>query len=307
MASFVPPADDLDELYDASYGGVRLWCSRVSTTNGRSIVVHDLTTGDDHPTQDKGLEARIARASLLFDDMDGETTSPKQRFDAFCALVEGGKPQIFSHPLRGSYRATVRQFDHELGKGGVISAEVEFVPVDPVPAVRSVATALSASVGVDAVDAAADQADAALAAAGLSSSAPANARAAANGWDSPDVTARQVLVDVGDISEQIGRTINDLELSSNLAYWPAYRALLLLGDTFVSAGRAATADVARLMTVRIGRPIALSALLAGIYGGWDVPQRRVQALALNDIRTPGWIPTGTELRLPQPSAQPRRG
>ena len=83
--------------------------------------------------------------------------------------------------------------------------------------------------------------------------------------------------------------------------------MLLLSDSVVAAGRAATADVARIMTVRVGRPVALRALLATIYGAREVDDRYLQARSLNDIRTPGWIETGTELRLPQPSSQPRAG
>ncbi len=61
------------------------------------------------------------------------------------------------------------------------------------------------------------------------------------------------------------------------------------------------------MIVRIGRPMALRSLLATIYGARDVPFRYEQARSLNDIRTPGWLEPGTELRLPQPTVQPRRG
>jgi hypothetical protein len=129
----------------------------------------------------------------------------------------------------------------------------------------------------------------------------------AEAWSDPDTSARQVLVDVAQVTELVGTEIERLGLANHLALWQAHRSMLLLSDSVVAAGRAATADVARIMTVRVGRPVALRALLATIYGAREVDDRYLQARSLNDIRTPGWIETGTELRLPQPSSQPRAG
>lgn len=297
----------IEAYYIASFGGIRLWCSRVSTTNGRKLVVHDPARGDEHPLQDRGLETRVTSCTLLFDEMDGETTSPRERFDRFAALVEEGEPQVFTHPLRGSYLARVGRFDHEVDEASNISAEVEFFPEDSIPAVTVASAGTSAIAGEDAVAAAADNADAELEAVGMTSSAPGAARLAAETWSDLDTSVREVLVDVAQVTELIGTEIETLGLADRLALWQAYRSMLLLSDAVVAAARAATADVSRTMTVKVGRPVALRTLLATIYGAREVDQRYEQALSLNDISTPGWIATGTELRLPQPSSQPRTG
>ena len=295
------------ELYAASFGGVRLWCSQVATTNSRKVVIHSPTSGDDHVLQDRGLELRVTTCTLIFDDMDGETSTPKQRFDRFAELVERGEPQVFTHPLRGSYRARVGRFDHSVDEASVITADVEFLPDELVPAVVTVDTGATAIAGGDSVTAAADQADLELQRVGMSSDVTEEARAAAESWEEDDSTARRVIVDVGTLTEKVGTEVERLGLSASLKLWRAHRAMLLLSDTVVAAGRSATADVSRIMVVRIARPVALRALLATIYGARDVDVRERQARSLNDIRTAGWIETGTELRLPLPSVAPRRG
>jgi hypothetical protein len=297
-----------EELYAASWGGIRLWCTRVSTTNGRKLVIHDPTRGDQHPVDDQGLETRTTSCTIIFDDMEGETDSPKTRFDRLCALIEQGDAQIFTHPLRGSYLARVGRFDHDVDEYSVISAEIEFVPEADVPAITVTTAETSAIAGGDAVAAAADRADVALAELGAESPVTDQARAAAAAWQDDGTTVRQVQVDVAQLVEAIRAEVARLDLAGTLRRWRAHRAMTLLAESVVGAGRAATAaDTARLMTVRITRPTALPALLAGIYGARDVPERARQARSLNDIRTPGWIEAGTDLRLPLPGTQPRRG
>jgi hypothetical protein len=296
----------IDEFLDAQFGPIRMWASRISTVNGRRLVTHSPSSGDEHAVQNRGLEQRVVSCSLLFDDMPEETDSPRTRFNALLALHLAGEPQIFRHPLLGSYRATIGRFDHDL-ESAIISADVEIVPVGPLPELVTAAAGASAPIGEEAVSFAADQVDDELAAVGLSTPVTEEARVAAAAWQEPDVGARRVLVDVGLVSELIGTEIVRLRLSRSLALWPAQRAMLVLGETFAAAARSATADVSRLMIVRTGRPIALNMLLANIYGAREVRRRRLQALDLNDIPVPGWIPAGTELRLPQPDPVRRAG
>lgn len=297
----------VDGFFEASFGGVRLWCSRVATSNGRKLVVHDPSSGDDHPVQDRGLEPRVTSCTLLFDEMDGETETPMERFDRFCALVEGGEPQMFTHPLRGSYLARVGRFDHEADESSNITAEVEFVPEARIPPIIVLDAGTSAASGEDAVLAAADLADAELEALGTSTPVTGEAKTAVDAWQDPDTTVRRVLVDVSQLHEKIGTEIDRLDLAKSLDHWGAYRSMMMLADSLLAAAKAATSSVSRIMTVKVGRPISLRALLAGIYGARDVDLRYRQARSLNDIRTPAWIDPGTELRLPQPSTQPRRG
>lgn len=292
--------------FESAWGPIRLWCAEVATVNGRRIVTHSPSSGDDHETQDRGLDQRVATCELLFDDMEGETTSGLERFNRFREQHELGETHVFTHPMLGSYPAKVGRFDHQL-RDGVITASAEFIPEGRIPAVTVAAAGVSAVTGADAIAAAADVAQAELERVGMTSSVLDQARTAGEAWQEDGSTARQVLVDVGQLGEAISAEIDALGLSRGLSLWRAYRAMLLLADAVVAAGRAATADVARTITVRIGRPVALRALLATIYGARDVNTYYPLARSLNDIRTPGWIPTGFELRLPQPNVQPRRG
>ncbi|MGE0547619.1 MAG: hypothetical protein AB7O24_04245 [Kofleriaceae bacterium] len=297
-----------DAFYIASFGGIRLWASEVRTSNNRRLIVHSPTAGNVHPTTDHGLDSRPATCTLLFDDMEGETASPRERFNALCALIEGGEPQMFTHPLRGSYLACVRMFDHTAGEGALISAQVELVPEGEVPPVEVANAGTSAVAGEGAVSAATEAADAELEAFGLSTPVTGEALTAVSQWqESESPPARAVAVDVARISASIGTEIERLGLDRNIKLWPAHAALVLVGDALLAAGRAATSDVARLMTVRVGRRIALRTLLASIYGGREVENRVPQVMGLNDIATPGWLEPDSELRLPQPAVQLRVG
>lgn len=297
----------IDALYEAMFGGIRLWASRISTVNGRKLVVHSPSSGDDHPLQDRGLEVRTASCTLQFHEMDGEPMTGRERFDRFCEIVELGEPQMFTHPLRGSYLARVGRFDHDLDEDSNLTAEVEFVPEDRIPAVTVALAGTSAAAGEDAVAGAGAAANEELEQLGISTPVTAEATAAVEAWQDPDTSARRVFVDVAQLTEKINSEIERLELASSLSHWQAYRAMLLLADALVAAGRASTSDVARIMTVKTARPIALISLLASVYGAREAHPRRPQAMALNDIPTPAWIEAGTELRLPQLGTQPRRG
>lgn len=287
------------DFYEASFGGIRLWCASIETDNSRSLVVHKPTRGSVHAVQDRGLGHLPTNCELLFDDMRGVTMNAKTRFDAFRALVEDGEPHVFSHPLLGSYLARVGQFRHRITEQ-VISASVEFVPDELPKAVTPANAGASAQVGEGAVNAAADAADEALAEFELESDVTDACRESASFWTEEEPNTRDILVDVAQLSSFISDEIVRLELDSNIQLWPAYRAMVMLSDSVLAAGRAATSDVSRIITLRIGQPVSLRRLVSRLYGGFESDERYEQVMQLNDIATPAWLEAGFELRIPQP-------
>jgi hypothetical protein len=293
-----------DAFFDTAWGPIRLYCSELRTTGGRSIVTHKPSSGNVYETQDRGREQQNTEADLLFDQMEGETLSGLERFRIFERAVELGETHVFTHPMKGSYRAKVGRFDHVL-KDGSITASVEFVPEGRIPAVTIASRGTSVIAGADAIAGAANQVQLELQRVGMVSAVLDVARAAADAWQDVNVTARRVLVDVGQLQDSIRDEIDQLGLGDSLALWQAYRSMLLLADAVVNTGRLATAELERIITVRTGREISLRALLASIFGARDVDHYYELTLSLNDIRTPGWVPIGTLLRLPAPTLQPR--
>lgn len=294
------------EFYQSSFGGVRLWCASIETDHSRKLVVHQPSRGSVHSVQDRGLGPRPTRCELLFDDMRGVSDSAKKRFDAFRAIVDDGDPQVFSHPLLGSYLAVVGEFRHRVDADGVITASVEFTPKEEPKAVTPANAGAAVQVGEGAVTAAADSVDEALAEFELESPVVEQARAAVAAWSDGEPNVRTVLVDVASITSYINDEIERLELPDDILLWPTHRALINLSAQMLAAGRAQTADVARIITIKIGQPVSLRRLVARLYGGHAADERYAQVMQLNDIATPAWIDAGTELRVPQPPAQTRR-
>ena len=285
--------------FEASWAGIRLWISKITTDEGRTLVVQPYTTGDVPSVQNRGGVPKVARASILFDDMDGEELGPGDRLLRLIEAKDSGLPSVFTHPLLGSYLAEVGEFSHTIEETGTITADITFVATEEVRAVVQPGSGASLAAGTGQVSAAADVCALVLSDVGLESTAPARATAAAETWGG-DADSRRVLVDVGALSDQIGQEIEDLNLAADLVLWPALKAFVMLADAVRAAGAAAIGDRGQLMTVRVDSPISLRAIVGGIYPADEGDARRAEALELNDIRTPARIPTGTVLQLVQP-------
>lgn len=295
-------------FYQSSWGTITVWFAEVSSQGGRTLVIHPLTSGENFPVQDRGPRLKVTRGEMLFDEIASEDIEPIDRFHAFEELVNRGEPQIFTHPLRGSYLARIGEFEHKIDDNGTITATAEIVPVEPVRAVSPAGIGTSPVAGDGAVAAAADEMARQLSAVEMISAMPTAALDALDRWATATTApTRQVLTDVGAIGDMVGQEIDRLGLIEDLALWSTYRSAVMLGDAIHDAGDAATSEVSALFSLRVEGVISLRALVAGIYGGVDAQRYYDIARSLNDIPTPAWIPSGTQLRLPQRPAESRRG
>lgn len=296
----------MDEFYQSSYGGIRLWCAEITTVNNNTLVVHQLTSGNTHPIQRRGQDLKEASCVLLFDDMRGESDSPLVRFRKFRDLVNEGDPQIFTHPIEGSYLAVIGAFTHTVNGDGTITANCTVMPHEEARAVSPGGTGSSLSAGEGVVEAAADNAEKALEDFGLETVVIDKSRAMVEEFEAETPNTRAITAAVSELSSEIGEAIDSLGLDQNISLWPAYRSMMFLADSILTAGRAAT-EVTRVVTILINRPTALRRLMAKLFGAFEADERYAQVMNLNDIATPAWIPMGTELRIPQPPPQQRRG
>ena len=114
------------ELAACAWGNIRLFASQVQTDSGRTQVVHELSSGDDHPVQNRGLRVRRVRVRLQFDDFPGQP-SPRDAALALERAKDTGEVAIFRHPLLGSFTASIGDFNSEIDENSVISADAEFI------------------------------------------------------------------------------------------------------------------------------------------------------------------------------------
>jgi len=289
-------------FYEGSFGGVRLWLSKISTDRSRAQVVHELN-GDEHVVQDRGRALVRARCTVQFDRMKDDDLEPLERLQALNAVIDD-KPRIFRHPSSGSYLARIGSFQEDIDEHGTITAEIEVLQVADVQAVFPAGAGTIAATGEGAVAAASDALDLELADVALASPIGGNAKAAVDGWTSSEtVDTRAVLTQVGSLTSDLGAQADTLD--GDIGLWSAFKATVLLSEAVRAAADAATADTAQTFVVRIASPVALRAVLASVYSAEEADARYDQAMQLNDIASPAWLEPGTELLLPKTVARRR--
>lgn len=297
-----------DTYFESSWGGLRLWISQITTDRGRTQVIHEPSQGDEYVVQDRGRNLRTANVDLLFDEMDADDLTPRERLDAFIALESGKDPQLFTHPVEGTYLAAIENFSYTVDEDSVIRGRCTLLETgSDTESVADVGGGAASPAGENAVNAAADEADAALADVGLSTSATGDSRAMVTGWSDNESEPRTVFAESQAMARRIGDEIVSLQLEVDLKLWPAYAAMVSLLEAVRAAADAATATVALLYTVRVVEPLPLRLLLARVYGAGEVDLRFGQAMGMNDISNPALLDAGISLKLPQPAPQSRRG
>lgn len=153
---------DPSELLECSWGRIRLFASQIHTEGGRTQVVHELSSGDDHPVQDRGLRVRRVRCKVMFDDFPNSPPAIEAA-RALETAKNSGQAALFQHPLLGRYLASIGDFNSEIDENSVISAECEFVQESTDIAITPTGSGSSATSGESSVAAAATALDDSLA------------------------------------------------------------------------------------------------------------------------------------------------
>lgn len=295
-----------NEFFEATWGRIKLWIRELQTDNSRTLVVHELTSGDEHPVQDRGERIRRTTVALLFDEMTGEDLPPLDRFMRFKAAVDSGAEAVFTHPIDGSFMAKVGEFSYRIDENSnIVDASAEFVAVDEIVAIMIPATSGAGGLaGEGAVSAAADDLDIQLALVDLETDVTDDARAAVEAWTSgEDVNTREVVADVADLSDRLADLITGAGMEDDLALFEAYRATIMLGAAIRAAAIAATSETPAVFSIFVASSVPLIPLMARMYGGANAEERARQVEALNDISTPGWLPIGRYVMPVQTTAE----
>ncbi|MDQ3153627.1 MAG: DNA circularization N-terminal domain-containing protein [Actinomycetota bacterium] len=297
-----------DTLLPATFGSQRLWIGDITTDMGRSLVAHEMSRGDEFPLSDRGRRLRRAQAEVVFCDIAGER--PKlERYRAFLALEEEGKPQIFIHPILGSYRA-------RLGECTLITSadsedirlSVEIVPDEVVPRVFELGGGMPPIAGPEAVEVVSTQIeDLRYLLEPETTTVHTDAVATATAWtEAEEPDSRSVYLEVATACGTIDNEIARLELLADLDRWPLFKLFVELRDKVSAAGQAVAASTDRVfdLVVRVAAPLRV--ICARLYGASNADTRTEQIRRLNNLRTVFMVPAGTTLKAPVPPPGVRR-
>lgn len=279
--------------FDASFDDFRLRVTQITTEDGRDIVVQTPSRGSKHFNQDRGAKVGRVNAEIFFITEAGGKDF-RDLFDEFRKLISDGKPKVFSHPLLGSYMARCEGGSHTIDARNMITYSASFIPEDEPQVVSSILSNPSPAATVQALQISAQGADDALAAVGLSSSAPSNTLARVDVWTSSDeLDSQDVIIGVQSAVAEINQQIDDLQLASQVERWPAYAAMVGVAYTVSRVADALTTTSDRMIPVTVSAPEPLLSICARIYGADRASDMADKVARRNRIRTPGLVPIGT--------------
>lgn len=296
----------IGELYDTMWGDIRLWCSSMSTENGRAQVIHrpaTTTSASDFEVSDRGPDPRRVVCQLLFDFMTNDSTPPLDRFKAFKAQVDSGSEEVFTHPIEGSFFVHVEAFTYEIDEdSNIASASVTFIAsglISPISPARNASAALA---GDDSVITHADLLADLMADNDISSTVPVDAKAAIASWDTGDaVPTRTILQDAQALDAQITALIDGSQLDADLALWDTYQEAIQLQAAIRDAALAATSETETIFFLKVTVDVSVLALMVQVYGGAAASTKERQFRSLNDVGA--MLHPGDEVAMPAVSSR----
>ena len=292
-----------------SYGGLPLLVSSIDTDRGRDIATYSPANGDTHSLGDRGKRLVRVQCEILFVQQPG-LADYLDRYREFMSLVDSPDSQVFTHPLDGSYVARAEAASvSSSSDSSSVRVQCTFLRDDVATPVQGVAAGVDATAGVEAVEVAAAEAEAELAAltdlgesaaVATATATPAACVEAVTAWhQAEDLDSQQVFLDVGELAGRIDRAIETLGLANDLTRWQAYQQFVLLRYQVVRAAEAFTSETESVfeLFVETARPVL--AICAEVYPAREAVQRAAQVVKLNGLRTPGRVPAGTSLKMPR--------
>lgn len=300
--------------YASRFGDVPMLIGSIDTERGRDVAVQSPSLGGRHSLNDRGPRLRRTSCEVLFMDQPGKEPY-LDRYDRFCALFDSDEPQLFTHPIDGTYRAraeglTVSATAAEL----CVRASCVFIQEDPPVAVFPVTAGTASPSGLETVTAAADDLRETLAQLEtvdplftqdlalepIDSDIPDLAIAQVTAWnDASELDVQEVLVAAASFAVQIDDEIVRLDAKADITRWPAYKALVVLRFEMARAAQSFTADADAVFEVFVEEPRPLLAICVEVYGAREGRDRAPEVAKLNRLRTPARVPRGTTLKMPR--------
>lgn len=292
--------------FTASFGDFTpLRISRITTEDGRDIVVQSPSRGNQHFLSDRGAKFGKVDAEIVFVDEPG-ADDYRNRFNAFRNLIVAGKSLLFSHPLLGAYYATCEGGSHTLDESAKITFSVSFLPDEGPPTVSQIIATPSAAAGAQAVTAALADTTDAFTTLNLTSTVPSDSAAQVASWNTSSILGtldpQNVIVGVQSLTSNLNDAINDLELATNPQLWSGYVSMINLIYQINLACNALVSTTNRMVPLTVATPTPLLTICARVYGADQAVDMAPIVAQRNRIRTPGLVPAGTVLAMPAAAA-----
>ncbi len=289
--------------FEASYGGIPLQATSLSTQRGRDINVQSPSRGNKHTLDDRGLRQHVTAYAIRFNDVPG-LAPYLDRYDEFLRVAESEQSQIFSHSVDGSYRAKIGPIDAEHDDAALeVRLTCTVYREDEPRQVFPVGAGAAPVAGVESVTVAAAAADEQLADLELESDVPSDMVDAVTEWsEAEDLDSNDVFLRVASLTAELDEEVATLELAGDLDSWQAYETMMLLRYSLARAAEAFTSDAEIIVDAIVDEPRPLLAIAAELYGAEQAQSRADEIARTNRVRTPGLVPRGTTLKIPRPEA-----
>ena len=299
--------------FEASYDGIRIDVLSSNIRHGRDVVPHKFPKRDGATNEDMGRQQFVCTLQFLFIDHrfvpEGEGNY-QDRFESFNRIVDDGKPRVLVHPYEGAVRCNIGDFSHDADGSGqpVIMASATFSEEIDLPPVFVAGAGAQTRASAQDVRAESIQAERSLEDVGFDPSTVQFAAAEADRWEGdPDLSAREVQLQMAVINQNLNRELDELEVATDLSRHPIHKQYTRLQHSLRRAAEAFTTTTTRIVQINVLEPLPLRVIAARFYGAEQAERRFREMRELNPaIRNPAIIPAGSVLKAYSRGTAPRR-
>ena len=299
--------------FEASYDGIRIDVLSSSIRHGRSLVPHAFPKRDGATNEDMGREQFVCSLQFLFIDHrfveEGEGNY-LDRFRAFDLAVDDSTPRVLVHPYEGAVRCNIADFTHDADgeTAPVIKCSATFREEITLPPVFVAGAGSQTRASAQDVRAESLQAESSLDEIGFDPSLVQFAAAEADRWEGdPDLSAREIQLQMAVINQNLNRELDDLDVATDLSRHPIHKQYTRLQHSLRRAAEAFTSTTTRIVQINVLEPLPLRVIAARFYGAEQAERRFSEMRELNPaIRNPAIIPAGSVLKAYSRGTAPRR-
>ncbi len=299
--------------FEASYDGIRIDVLSSNIRHGRTVVAHQFPKRDGATNEDMGREQFVCTLQFLFIDhrfvAEGEGNY-LDRFLTFDIAVDDGKPRVLVHPYVGAVRCNISDFTHDAdgSTAPVINASATFSEEITLPPVFAAGAGAQTRASAQDVRAESIQAEASLEEIGFDPSLVQFAAVEADRWErDPDLSAREVQLQMAVINQNLNRELDALDVATDLSRHPIHKQYTRLQHSLRRAAEAFTTTTTRIVQINVLEPLPLRVIAARFYGAEQAERRFREMRELNPaIRNPAIIPAGSVLKAYSRGTAPRR-
>lgn len=292
----------------ASYGGVEFDVISWRDTNRRAIDKNRPINKDGAALRNRGLEGRMTDCVIEFFDrppVAGEQPQSSldffERWKLFVVVALSGRVHKFVHPLTGDYLALVEDLDVSCDGNhpDVIFVSCTFVEdsTEPSPFVGTGGRPAGAGLVEVRVQLTAVDTEFASAAPNIDRGFLDEIGSILDTWQDP-TAGSSFADDLGRATGLIAEAQELAELTATPSSYAAFVATERLAYQLRKAAESLRSSEPRIRVIDVRVAAPLRKIIIDRLGPVDVQDVYDRVLELNTVRDPGYIPAGTQLRVP---------